>query len=79
MAARSVDSEYKSRAIEPRKSHIAGAFVVLSAGAARTHRGGLVRESGRGPRTGHMYVGVLRGLGRVNNLLIELNQGLGAW
>jgi hypothetical protein len=43
MAARSVDSECKSRVIEPRKKVVAGAFAVEQAGATSTHCHGLVR------------------------------------
>ena len=43
MAARSVDSECKSRVIEPRKKvEVAGAFAVGAAGATSTHCIGLV-------------------------------------
>ena len=42
MAARSVDSECKSRVIEPRNKVVAGAFAVEQAGATSTHLIGLV-------------------------------------
>ena len=43
MAARSVDSECKSRVIEPRNKVVAGAFAVEQAGATSTHCSGWVR------------------------------------
>jgi hypothetical protein len=59
MAARSVDSECKSRVMEPRnKAKSQGAFVVIGPGAMSTHCMGLVGRSCRGLRAGQMHIGV---------------------
>jgi len=63
MAARSVWSERRSRVIEPRNNDCVGAFVVRQAGAAWTHRNGLVWKSDRGLRAGQRRRGFSRNLG----------------
>src|ERR1017187_84981 len=47
---RSVDSQCRSRAIQPRNYLSRGAFVVMRAGAVLAHRNGLVRCSPAGVR-----------------------------
>jgi hypothetical protein len=63
MAARSVWSERRSRVIEPRNNDRVGAFVVRQAGAAWTHRDGLVWTSDRGLRAGQRRGGFSGNLG----------------
>jgi hypothetical protein len=62
-SGRSVDSECRSRAIEPRNYRIVGALVVMRAGAAPTTLYGLTCRSRRGQRTGHKHIRVPQELG----------------
>ena len=68
-AARSVDSQCRSRVIEPRNKNVVGAFVVRNAGAAPNRQKGQARKSDRGLRAGQRHKGVPWEHGRPDRVL----------